>query len=48
MVGEEEWPQVAESLHTAGIWPINDYIQWKQDTVAVHVDFQPIYELCTG
>ena len=46
--GEWEWPPVSKSLDTYGIFTIKCYIQIRQDTVAVHVGFRIIYELCTG
>ena len=48
MSGEWEWPPVAEALETAGLWPIKEYIQRRQDTVAAQVACHPIYELFTG
>ena len=49
-ITSREWepPPVAEALETAGIWPIEEYIQQRQATVAVQVAFRPIYELCAG
>ena len=46
--GEWEWPLLVEALETAGIWPIKEYIQQRQATIAVQVDRRPIYEICTG
>ena len=37
-----------EALDTAGLWPIKEYIQRRQDTVSTKVDLQPIYEMYTG
>ena len=47
-IEEWEWPPVHEALETAGIWPIKENIQQRQDTVAVQVACCPIYELCKG
>ena len=38
-----EFPLVAEALETAGIWTIEEYIQWSQATVAAQVACRPIY-----
>ena len=46
--GDWEWSPVANAMDTAGIWPTKEYIQWIQSTIAVQVDCQPVYELCTG
>ena len=46
--GEWERPSVADTLETAGIWKIKDYIQRRQATIAAQVAYRPIYELCIG
>ena len=46
--GEWEWPLVVEALETSGIWPIKEYTQQRQATIAVQVACRPIYEICTG
>ena len=46
--GYWEWFPVADVIYITGICPINEYIQWKQDTIAAQVKFRPIYELCKG
>ena len=48
MVGEWDFPPVAEVLETAGIWQINDYMQRSQDAAVAQVDFWTIYDLFTG
>ena len=47
-IGKWEWPLVADALDTAGIWPIKEYIQRSQDTIAAQVACHPmyVYELC--
>ena len=37
-----------EALEIARLWPIKEYIQRRQGTVAAQVVCRPIYELCTG
>ena len=46
--GEWEYPLLADSLESTGIWQIKEYIQRLQDTIAAQVACRPIYELCTG
>ena len=46
--GEWEWTPVDDSLETAGIWTIKEYIQRRQATIEVQVDFQTIYVLYIG
>ena len=48
MVGELQWPLVAEALDTSGLLTIKDYIHGRQDTVAAQVECCPIYDLFTG
>ena len=48
MSGEWEYPLVDEALDTAAIWPIKEYIQRRQATVAVKVACRIIYELYIG
>ena len=45
---EWECPPAAEALDTTGIYPIKEYIQRRQATIAAHVAFSTIYELCMG
>ena len=42
-IGKWEWPPVAEALETAGVCPIEEYIQQIQDNVAAQVDCRSIY-----
>ena len=37
MIGECKWPLVDKSLKTARLWPIKEYIKWRQDIVVAHV-----------
>ena len=37
-----------ESLETYGIWPINEYILWRNNSVVAQVACRPIYNLYTG
>ena len=46
--GEWEWPPVAEGMDTAEIWPIKEFLQRSQNTVATQVACQSIYEMCMG
>ena len=47
--GEEwEWPPVANTLETPGIYPIKEYIQRRQVKISEQVACCPIYEMCTG
>ena len=39
---------VADAIETPGIWPIKEYIQWRQATIAVQVNLPTTYELYTG
>ena len=49
-VGEEEWEwqSLTEALEAAGLWPMNEYIWRRRDTIAKYIKNSPIYELCTG
>ena len=37
-----------DALDTAGLWPIKEYIQWRQATIVVQVACWIIYEMCMG
>ena len=39
---------MADALEAMGLWPIKEYIQIWQSTIADQVDFCQIYELVTG
>ena len=43
-----EWPSVADSLDTSGLWPIKDCIQCSQASIAAQAAYRTIYELYTG
>ena len=45
--GEWEGPPVADTLETTGIWTIEEYIQYRQATIAVQVTWRTIYKLLT-
>ena len=45
---EWEWPPLTDALEIAWLWPIKEYIQRRQATIAEHIACQPIYELFTG
>ena len=47
MIGEWQWPLVADALETVGIWPIKEYIQHRQANIEVQWSFRPIYYMCT-
>ena len=46
--GEWEFPPVADAMEAAWIWPIKEYIQRRQVTIAAQMACRTIYELCTG
>ena len=46
--GDREWLPVANTLDTAGLWSVQEYIQRRQATIVAQVDFCTIYERCTG
>ena len=39
---------MADTLDTAGIWIIKEYIQRRKVTIVSKVTFRLIYEMCTG
>ena len=43
-----EYLPVAEVMESAGLWPIKEYIQRSQETIAAKVACQNIYEMCMG
>ena len=47
-VGEWDWYPVGEALETAGLCPIKEYTQKRQDTVASQLVSRTIYEMCVG
>ena len=46
--GGWELSPLEEALELSGIWPIKEYIQRRQATIAAHISNQTIYELCMG
>ena len=40
-----EWTPADEALETAGLWPIKEYIQRRQNKIAAQVSCRTIYEL---
>ena len=48
MSGVIEWPSVDDVLETVGLWPINEYIQRRQNKIAEQVACHPIYDMYTG
>ena len=46
--GGWEWTPVEESLEVTGLWPIKEYIQSQQATIAAYISNCLIHELCKG
>ena len=46
---EEGWecPPTEEVLDAEGMYPIQEYVQNQQGTIAYYITTQPIYDLCT-
>ena len=47
-IGDWEWPLVDDTLDTAGLCLIKEYIKRMKYTIADQVSFRPIYDLCMG
>jgi hypothetical protein len=45
--GEWIYPPIDKALEEVGLWPIEKYIEKRQNTVADYVATRPIFELCT-
>ena len=39
---------MAETLETAGLWKMKEYIRRRQYTIKEYIPNHPIYKLCTG
>ena len=40
-------PLKEEDLEAAGLWPMQKYAWWPQETIAYYIATQPIFELYT-
>ena len=45
---EWEYPPLSDAMEAAVMWPIKEYIQRWQSTIAAQVVFCTIYKMCIG
>ena len=44
--GEWVYPPIAEARELAGLWPLNEYVRRRQQTLVDTIAARPILELC--